>query len=177
MEVLKQILWWAIPIIASCVLTTILAFIIKRNLTNYFNKVDEEKKKKEEDEKALEAFKEEEKKKLLAENIERAVDKATQPILTKIDNIDNKLDMDRKATVTLLRSKLKTLRDQYKTQGYADDGDKATWEELYNDYADMGGNHFKQWVDLWRVQVRDLPEEKPKAKRSTTTTKKTTTKK
>lgn len=58
------------------------------------------------------------------------------------------MELNHKATVTSLRSMMKSLRDRYIQQGYADTGDKGTWNELYEDYAEMGGNHFKQWVDI-----------------------------
>lgn len=49
-----------------------------------------------------------------------------KPINEKLDVVSTKLDEDRTATITTMRSKMKTLRDQYKEQGFADASDKAT---------------------------------------------------
>ena len=42
--------------------------------------------------------------------------------------------------------------------------DKASWMELYNTYGKLGGNHFKEYVDGWKDDVKNLPTEKKKAK-------------
>lgn len=54
---------------------------------------------------------------------------------------------------------MKNMRDKCKKQGYADVGDKATFIELYNHYAKMGGNHFIEYVDTWKTEVENLPLE------------------
>ena len=59
---------------------------------------------------------------------------------------------------------MKSSRDKYKAQGYADAGDKATWAELYNKYRDMGGNHFREYVNAWKEEVEHLPLEKKQVK-------------
>lgn len=164
-----EFLQWTLPIAASCAITTIIGFLIKRQLTKYFESVDEERAGREADAQRLKELEDREKEKQL----ECTITNALQPLVKKIDDIDTKLGLDKRATVTLLRSKMKTLRDQYKKQHYADTGDKATWEELYVDYADMGGNHFKEWVDRWKVEIENLPEEPPKP----VTRKKSTSKK
>lgn len=161
----NEILAWVIPIVVSCIITTVIGFLIKHYLTKYFNKVEAERKAKIEAEKAeqeeLLGFRKQEEDRQFAELLANAIKEANKPLCEKVDNIDTKLEQDRKATITVLRSKMKTLRDQYKKQGYADAGDKATWEELYKDYAEMGGNFFKEYVDQWREEVRSLPYEAP----------------
>jgi hypothetical protein len=49
------------------------------------------------------------------------------------------------------------LRDRYRELGYASRNDKAAWNQLYNDYRDLGGNHFKEDVDQWKDEVNSLP--------------------
>lgn len=95
-----------------------------------------------------------------------------QPIEQKIDDIREELIENKKATIISLRSNMKSLRDKYKGQGFADAGDKATWAELYSEYRDMGGNHFKEYVDAWKNEVETLPLQK---KNSTSTPKRKVT--
>ena len=160
---LKEILAWVIPIVASCIITTVIGFLIKHYLTKYFNKIEAERKAKQEREDAdrqeLEHYRKEHEATELANLISGAVQKANEPIIKKIDEIDSKLEQDREATITVIRAKLKNLRDQYKKQGYADAGDKATWNKLYDNYQAMGGNFFKEFVDEWKKEINDLPYE------------------
>ena len=163
----SEVLNWIIPIIVSCIVTTAigtaLGFLIKHFLTKYFTKIEKERQekiKKEDAEKAeLAKYRKQDEDEKLANLISGAVEKVNKPIIEKVNEIDEKLKQDREATITVLRSKMKTLRDQYKAQGYADSGDKATWNELYKNYQAMGGNYFKEFVDQWKKEVNDLPYE------------------
>ena len=159
----NAILAWAIPIIVSCIITTVIGFLIKHYLTKYFNKIEAERKAKQEKEDAdrqeLERYRKEHEVAELTNLISGAVQKANEPIIKKIDEIDIKLEQDREATITVIRAKLKNLRDQYKKQGYADAGDKATWNKLYDNYQAMGGNFFKEFVDEWKKEINELPYE------------------
>lgn len=52
------------------------------------------------------------------------------------------------ATILELRTDMKAIRDRYVNEGKKlDTGDIATWKELYKRYSEMGGNHFKEYVD------------------------------
>lgn len=101
--------------------------------------------------------------KILAQRDE-SMQKALKPVEEKIDHrfdkIENSLELDKRATIVSLRANMKRLRDVYKKQGYADAGDKGIWNELYARYKDMGGNHFKEYVDQWKNEVNDLPDSK-----------------
>lgn len=79
------------------------------------------------------------------------------PIQEQLTDVLEALSEDKKATVVTLRSSMKTLRDKYLKQGFADAGDKATWNELYENYKDMGGNHFKEYVNQWKSEIENLP--------------------
>ena len=78
--------------------------------------------------KEIEDFKHDKYVKELVSIVETSVNKAITPIATDVREIKNELTKNQKATITTLRSNMKTLRDQYKNQGYADSGDKATLE-------------------------------------------------
>lgn len=67
----------------------------------------------------------------------------------KLTAIQYELALDKESTVLNLRFQMKTMRDKYKQTGVIDNGDIATWKELYGKYCQMGGNHFQEWVDSW----------------------------
>ena len=51
---------------------------------------------------------------------------ALAPLEEKISKLTHNFSEERAASITTLRSKMKSLRDQYVNQGFADIGDKAT---------------------------------------------------
>lgn len=80
-------------------------------------------------------------------------------IRSEVDTMRNILMEDKEATILNMRITMKTLRDKYLEQGYAETSDKAAWNELYHRYGQMGGNHFREYVDCWKEDVRLLPTE------------------
>lgn len=88
-------------------------------------------------------------------------------IIANVNEIKANLVMEKEATIKNMRSQLKSLRDEYERQGYADEGDKATWNELFETYGKLGGNHFKEWVNVWKEDVNGLPSEKKSKPRTT----------
>ena len=79
------------------------------------------------------------------------------PLAEKLDQIQEELKLNKSATTTSLRTDLMLLRDRYRDLGYASRNDKAAWNQLYNDYKELGGNHFKEYVDQWKEEVNNLP--------------------
>lgn len=101
----------------------------------------------------------------LAKKIDARFDKVDE----KINDIDSSVQIEKISTVVNIRVTLKALRDKYEKNGYCEESDKSTWNELYNVYKNMGGNHFKEYVDQWKLFIEKLPTEKPvktKTKRS-----------
>ena len=98
--------------------------------------------------------------KKLNEEVLAAIRKEMVPVSEGISAIKQDLDADRAATIISIRSNMKQLRDKYLKQGFADVGDVATWNELYNNYSALGGNHFKEYVDQWKEEVNSLPHTK-----------------
>lgn len=97
-----------------------------------------------------------------------AVRQENAPINAKLDNItkdieEMKSDLadNTKGTVTLLRNDMKKSLDYCKRQGYASTSDRANWHELYNTYKNLGGNHFKEYVDAWKEEFDELPAVPP----------------
>ena len=112
------------------------------------------------------------------EEIKEAISIALVPVTNKINDIDSKLDTvtedlskDREATIVQMRVNMMNLHSLYKKQGWADVHQKATWNELYNNYKDLGGNHFTEYVDAYKEAIENLPTEPIKVEKKTATKK------
>ena len=141
---------WAIAVISligSTIVTTLVGLIIKQSFKKYLDKKEELDSESRRKDAELKMFHDEEKRQQHRADIAEGVTTAIKPLDEKINRIEETLTLDKAATVTTIRATLKSLRDKYVAQGFADVGDKATWEELYNNYRSMGGNHFKEYVD------------------------------
>lgn len=97
-----------------------------------------------------------------------AIRQENESINTKLDTItkdieEMKSDLadNTKGTVTLLRNDMKKSLDYCKKQGYTSTSDRANWHELYNTYGNLGGNHFKEFVNAWKEEFDDLPSIPP----------------
>lgn len=93
------------------------------------------------------------------QQIREVVEEAVAPIKEDLREVKIDLKTNKISTIVSLRATMKELRDKYNAQGFADTGDKATWKELYKDYAALGGNNFKDYVDSWKEDVENLPKE------------------
>jgi len=78
-----------------------------------------------------------------------------------VNEIKRDLADNTKGTVTILRNDMKKSLDFCKRQGYASSSDRANWHELYNTYGELGGNHFKEFVDAWKQEFDSLPSTPP----------------
>lgn len=96
--------------------------------------------------------------------INAALDTKITPIAEDVSLIKSNLSLNTEGTVTLLRNDMKKALDLYKDRGFASTSDKASWMELYNTYAKLGGNHFREYVDGWKQEVRELPVEKKRTR-------------
>lgn len=81
-------------------------------------------------------------------------------ILKDLNDLKRNLALNTEGTVTILRNDMKRALDFYKDKGYASASDKANWMELYNTYAGLGGNHFKEFINEWRKELEELPLKK-----------------
>lgn len=65
-----------------------------------------------------------------------------------LNSVKAMLKSNEAATILELRTDMKAVRDRRVNEGKElDTGDLATWKELYKRYFEMGGNHFKEYVD------------------------------
>ena len=111
---------------------------------------------------------EQEKNEALMTLINKSLDAKLTPIAADVATIKSNLSLNTEGTVTLLRNDMKKSLDWYKDRGFATANDKAAWMELYNTYGRLGGNHFREYVDGWKEEVRDLPVEKKKTRQRLT---------
>lgn len=120
--------------------------------------------KKETEAEHIELLKKQEEEKKMMELFSKAFDVKFAPITAQLDNIQANLALNTEGTVTILRNDMKKALDFYKERGYATVNDKASWMELYNTYGKLGGNHFKEYVDGWKEEIKNLPTEKKKSR-------------
>ena len=81
------------------------------------------------------------------------------PIKEEISKIGNQMELNTTGTITLLRDRMKCSLNYCLKQGWASTTDKANWLELYKSYKDLGGNHFREYVDQWKYEMENLPSE------------------
>ena len=86
------------------------------------------------------------------------------PLKADMEDIKTNLALNTKGTVTILRNDMKKSLDYCKNKGSVSASDIANWNELYNTYGELGGNHFKEYVDAWKKELNALPPEIEKKK-------------
>lgn len=101
------------------------------------------------------------------EELRAIIREENRDIKDDIASIKDNLALNTKGTVTILRNDMKKSLDYCKRQGYVSRSDKINWNELYSTYGELGGNHFKEFVNGWKEELEELPvEEKVKTKRT-----------
>ena len=107
------------------------------------------------------------------EELRSVIKEENKPLENKIDQLDkNIVEMkgdladNTIGTVTLLRDRMKAILDECRKEGYASTSTKANWHELYTTYGNLGGNHFKEYVDQWKAELDALPQKKRKPRAS-----------
>lgn len=101
------------------------------------------------------------------EELRAVIREENKGIKDDIATIKDNLALNTKGTVTILRNDMKKSLDYCKHQGYVTRSDKINWNELYNTYAELGGNHFKEFVNGWKEELEAIPvKEKEEIKKS-----------
>lgn len=151
--------------IVSGALSTLVGLLIKNAAQKKF---DAQNKKNQE----YEELKHRQRKQERKEEMLEIVDSAVKPIAERIDilgekveNIQIEREKEKRATVVTMRVKMMELHDIYMKRGWCDSHEKSTWEELYNRYKELGGNHFLEYVDLYKAEIEKLPAEKKTTKK------------
>lgn len=109
---------------------------------------------------------EEMKQKRYEDRLRSIIQEEIKPIKLELEGIKEQLTDNTRATVTELRCDMKDHRDRYIDKGFATSSEKAAFNDLYNDYKGLGGNHFKNYVDQWKEDVELLPSEKKTRKQT-----------
>lgn len=102
--------------------------------------------------------KKEENEKKRVEEIRSIIQEENQKQNTHLESIEGKVNKCIEGTITSIRSNLKLSLELMKAKGYATPTEKAAWMDEYQEYADLGGNHFAKYVDAWKKQVENFPE-------------------
>ncbi len=118
-----------------------------------------------EEAKASKVAKREKAKKARQDEIREVIRQEIKPLQDGINDVDQKVcDVQkdvkvlRISMVTIDRIVMKIALDGYEKQGYTSSSDRAAWKELYDNYEDLGGNHFKEYVGEWKRRLEALPK-------------------
>lgn len=120
---------------------------------------------KHEEVKASKVAKREKAKKARQDEIREVIRQEIKPLQDAINDVDQKVGDVQKdvkvlriSMVTIDRIVMKIALDGYEKQGYTSSSDRAAWKELYDNYEDLGGNHFKEYVGEWKKRLEALPK-------------------
>lgn len=89
--------------------------------------------------------------------IQMTLDPQIQEINISLREINETMKATAAGTVTLLRDRMKCSLEYCKRQGFKTSADWSNWKELYNSYKELGGNHFKEYVNSWHEEMSNLP--------------------
>lgn len=90
------------------------------------------------------------------EKIQKTLNDNDKKYDEKFNSIETQLKMQAKGVVTLLRDSLKIKRDMYISKGFVTPTEKSLWKEELEEYRNLGGNHWKQFMSTWEEQVNNL---------------------
>lgn len=80
-----------------------------------------------------------------------------QPLMKEVDKIEQDLSIDKQATIASIRNEMYNLWKKCEERQTASVTEKANWNELYDAYTKLGGNHFKEYVNQWKNGMDELP--------------------
>lgn len=93
------------------------------------------------------------------EKIRGVIREETAPIYNEIAQVNEAVKIMKEGDTTLLRDRMQCSLNYCKKQGYRTSADLASWNEMYNSYKNLGGNHFKEYVNAWKEEMENLPSE------------------
>ena len=163
--------WYNVLVLILGITTSVLGIF---GISAYINeRMKHKANKKNKSEETIEAKKLEEQNKLrelehqeYIEELSQIINNAIEPLAKDICEIKADLARNTHGEAVSLRTDMKQLVDSYKDRGYASAGDRANWIELYNTYNELGGNHFREYVDGWKEELQNLPFKKETIKRT-----------
>lgn len=166
---LANILIPILSLVVSTLVTTVVGILIKRSFDKFFNKKEQEEEEKKNNEKKLKDFEISKEREERKNDMKEAIEEAVEPIKQDLAII-------KKGTQAGLRHDLGLIADEWLVKGYCPRNVKVDFENLYNQYHQLGKNGV---MDNTREAILALPESKPRTKsttKSSTKPKKTTKK-
>ena len=91
------------------------------------------------------------------DEIREVIKEELKPVVKRLDMLSEDLEKNTKGNVTLLRDAMKNSLDSCRRQHYTRASDRANFNELYSAYKESGGNHFKEYVDQWKIEMESFP--------------------
>lgn len=91
------------------------------------------------------------------DEIREVIKEELKPVVKRLDILSEDLEKNTKGGVTLLRDAMKNSLDTCRHQHYTRASDRANFNELYKAYEELGGNHFKEYVDQWKIEMESFP--------------------
>lgn len=146
-------------LLGSTILSTAVTLVIKKAIETKLSKWTK-------DQEDLVALRTKEAQDTQNKVITDAITTVIEPINNKLDSIQKKVENNTSGTVMLIRENLKKARDQHVKEGYISSTDYANWSEQYNVYKELGGNHFKEYMNAWHDDIELLPREPKKRSKS-----------
>lgn len=153
--------------VVSPLITTVVGIFIKRSFNKFFNKKEQEEEERKNNEEKLRRFEVGEEREERKKDMREAIEEAVEPIKQDLAII-------KKGTQAGLRHDLHLIADEWLVKGYCPRNVKVDFENLYNQYHQLGKNGV---MDNTYQAILALPESKPRTRSTTKSSSKKTTKK
>ena len=154
---LENILIPILSLVVSTLVTTVVSILIKRNFDKFFSKKEQEEEERKNNEKKLRCFEVDKERAERKKDMREAIEEAVKPI--KQD-----LYILKKGTQAGLRHDLDLMADEWLIKGYCPRNVKVDFENLYNQYHQLGKNGV---MENTHQAILALPESKPRTKSTT----------
>ena len=89
--------------------------------------------------------------------IKSLITEKIDPIRTDIKNIQERMIESKQTEILGLRCEMLDIYHRCKAQGYAEESDRVTFDELHNRYNKLGGNHYIDFLNTIRYEIFELP--------------------
>lgn len=89
--------------------------------------------------------------------IKTIIDSAISPINSNVQQIQNRLNEEKQTEILNLRCEMLDIYHRCKSQGYAEEADRVTFDELHDRYKRLGGNHYSDFLNNVRHEILKLP--------------------
>lgn len=158
-----------LSLVVSTLVTTVVGIFIKRSFDKFFSKKEQQEEERKNNEEKLRCFEVGEEREERKKDMREAIEEAVEPIKQDLAII-------KKGTQAGLRHDLHLIADEWLIKGYCPRNVKVDFENLYNQYHQLGKNGV---MDNTYQAILALPESKPRTRsttKSSTKPKKTTKK-